>query len=206
VADDPILGATVANIRRVEKYISALTHRLRSDLRVEDAYAAWCRAHGLIPGAVAYVVAPSQLIAIVTEFDRDFATLERLVRESLLPHYPPVPALAECVLKDFIARSRGEQIELEAEPVDDVPPGRAAKDGEQQLEAQRIEQDVDWFYRAKIKQPPDKIRQLARDYLAALGEAREGDGRSTVQAGIERVERALAVLSLDPFTFSSLPK
>jgi hypothetical protein len=54
----------------------------------------------------------------------------------------------------------------------------------------RICRDVGWFYRRKIKSPPDKISSLAREYQAG---AHRTDTRQTVKAGIARAERLLDV-------------
>jgi hypothetical protein len=59
-----------------------------------------------------------------------------------------------------------------------------------------VSRDVRWFYRSRIKQPPDSIAQLARAYTAA----RKAEGahisaaKTTVKDGIRR---AAAFLGLD---------
>ena len=52
-----------------------------------------------------------------------------------------------------------------------------------------IEDNVRWWYRAKIKHPPDSVSSLAEEY--AKRENRVTDARSVVQIGIQRAETLL---------------
>jgi hypothetical protein len=59
-----------------------------------------------------------------------------------------------------------------------------------QVNDDRHRRDVEWFYRAKLKDPPTPPYKLAKDYLetrARLGR----DQRKIVKAGIARAERIL---------------
>jgi hypothetical protein len=46
-----------------------------------------------------------------------------------------------------------------------------------------IERDVQWFYRARVKQSPDSVSRLAREYI---GDKERTNARSVVQDGIKR--------------------
>ena len=52
-----------------------------------------------------------------------------------------------------------------------------------------IEENVQWWYRAKVKNPTDSISSLAEEY--ATRENRVTDCRSVIQIGIERAETLL---------------
>ena len=53
------------------------------------------------------------------------------------------------------------------------------------VDVSQIRRDVDWFYRARVKAPPESIRSLALAYRD------RGDARRTVKPGIARAERLL---------------
>jgi hypothetical protein len=71
-------------------------------------------------------------------------------------------------------------------------PGRRPKG-----DGRHIQRDVEWLYRATVKDPRDTIRALAREYADRAG--RRSDARSVVQIGIQRARDLLAV-------FDPLPK
>jgi hypothetical protein len=61
--------------------------------------------------------------------------------------------------------------------------GRRPKGG-----GQHVARDVTWFYRRKVKQPPDRVSALAREYA---GSRHVDNPRVTVLDGIARAETLL---------------
>ncbi len=58
-----------------------------------------------------------------------------------------------------------------------------------------IARDIEWFYRARLKNPKDSIRAIAREYHATAHQVPKtdtADHRPTVRAGIERARHLLA--------------
>jgi hypothetical protein len=86
--------------------------------------------------------------------------------------------------------------------------GRAPKGGWKSDED--LARNVSWFYRSKLKDPPDSIRTLAAEYVRARAreKAEHGEGdddlddgrdaRPIVRDGIRRVQHLLAYLNASP--------
>lgn len=63
-----------------------------------------------------------------------------------------------------------------------------------------IDRDVDWYYRARVKQPRDSIHTLARAYRTrrqAAGVHVGSDARGLIRDGIRRAEHALDLLGAE---------
>ena len=56
-----------------------------------------------------------------------------------------------------------------------------------------LERAVRWYYRNRVKVPPDSIHDLARDYASWAG--RDNDSRSVVQDSIDQVEHYLKLMN-----------
>ena len=73
--------------------------------------------------------------------------------------------------------------------------GRAPKRGDTQHEDPI--RNTSWFYRVRVKVPPDSIRSLATEYARHVG--RDTDARAVIKNGIRRAEHFLACLDVpDP--------
>jgi hypothetical protein len=118
-----------------------------------------------------------------------------LVHHDLKLDYSWLPTLH---VTSFAAKALGELTgelhgPLRITPGDEMkqlPPGRRAKD-----EGRHIARDVEWFYRAEIKAPPDSIRSLAGEYAVTV--QRTNDARSAVQNGIKRAKPPPAAPAAD---------
>ena len=114
------------------------------------------------------------------------ASIHRLVvREMGLPH----PWLPRMLTSSFAAMLVGHSGALQFEPTVALA-GRGSKAG-----GAHVSRDVEWYYRAELKDPPDSIRSLAKEYAtpSASNRSKETDSRSVVQAGIRRAKTLLAV-------------
>lgn len=139
---------------------AALVDVLGSDPRIQAGYSAWDSS--------------ASLRAV-------HSALDRIVAEDLLlPH----PWLAQLLTKQFAARVIGLSGSLDVSPAVELP-GRNSKGA-----GKHIRRDVEWYYRAEIKSPPDSKRTLAIEWAAASG--RDNDARSVVQNGIKRAKELLA--------------
>ena len=79
---------------------------------------------------------------------------------------------------------------LEPDTPPGLPPGRAAKN-----RGGHIVRNVEWFYRAKIKYPPDTLYSIAKEHTTRNKTARVW--HSVVQTGIARAEQLLAAVEVD---------
>jgi hypothetical protein len=98
----------------------------------------------------------------------------------------PTPEAGESV-KVYVQRVRAfyRRRKLDEPPLQSSPGGF-------QVDAMRIQRDVEWFYRTQIKQPPDSTPAVAKNFK---------NDRRTVLTGIERARKELtsvAPLGLRP--------
>jgi hypothetical protein len=185
--DDNGVIQNTADAERVGHAADALVWVLGGDPRVQGAYAAWRMAHGLhgpFPDLDTFKR------ALLTDRDRDRDLMQRLVRDDLRLSYAWLPDLllydfATTVVAEITGASLG--VSLTAPRVEDLPAGRQPKGGWGQ-----VLRDVEWFYRATIKRPPDSVRALTREYERSA--ARHTDARSVVQTGMKRAKKLLAAL------------
>jgi hypothetical protein len=70
------------------------------------------------------------------------------------------------------------------------------KRGRQRQET--ISRNVEWLYRVHVHEPGESVRALARQYGLADGRQRSGDGRSVIQAAINRAKELLDFAHLPP--------
>lgn len=106
------------------------------------------------------------------------------------------PWLSRLLVQDCAMQPRGLAL------VPDIPADWPA--GKEKGGAPIVMRDIDYFYRAMVKRPPDSQRRIAREYLATL-KAREmvaGDGRATVYAAIKKARGLLSAFN----TSDNLPK
>jgi hypothetical protein len=98
--------------------------------------------------------------------------------------------LAHQLLQDFLGRAL-DRAALHVTPgIDlDTLPGRLSKN-----DGGHIRRDVSWYYRAKIKLPPDSINALGREEALRTGNP---NARTKVQAGIKRAEELLAIFGIE---------
>lgn len=182
----PAVG-TAAYMVKAGQAAEALVWFLGGDPRVRRAYAEWCRSHGLVRGEIVVAVDAYMRSALENK-ERDLAKLDSLVRNELGLEYP---WLAPLLLFAFGSTAIGNTGRLSLTPADlGLPAGRRAKG-----KGQYIARDVEWFYRAEIKVPPDTVRSIAKEHSAQAQSA--GLWHSVVQNGIARAKDLLAVMDIE---------
>ena len=183
--------STVGQAWRATQYVEAFVWVIGGDPRVQAAYLHWRAAHGLVKGRP---LTATEKASINREARRDMARLEQ-VRDQLGVPYTWLPF---ALLVDFVATLQGEltgdptlRFSL-AVPEDlNLPLGR--KRG-----GPYILRDVEWYYRAEIKQPPDTIYQLAKEHAKQEGLA--GPWHGSITIAIKRTKA-----HLNSFTVSDGP-
>jgi hypothetical protein len=179
---------TAAYMVKAGQAAEALVWCLSGDPRVQRAYADWCRAHRLVQGEIVDAV-NAYLRSPQLNKERDLATLDSLVRNELGLDYV---WLAPVLLFAFGNTAVGKAGRMTLTPADvGLPAGRRAKG-----KGEYIERDVEWFYRAEIKVPPDTVYAIAKEHAARAQSA--GTWHSVVQAGIVRAKQLLAVMDIEP--------
>ena len=182
-----------ADAERIGCACDAFVWVLGGDPRVRAAYAAWRVAHGLV-GPFADLA--TFRAAVLRDLEADLRLLERFVQTDLELSYVWLPQM---LLADFRLTVLGEvtgdsSLSVRTMPgtlMQSLPPGRRAK-----AHGRALVRDVEWYYRARVKRPPDSIRRLAAEYSQQAG--RVTDARSVVQTAVQRAEILLAAPSLDP--------
>ena len=165
---------------------------LAGDLRVQEHFESWVRAMDQLGHD-----GPPDWIPPDTPFDKVVAVIERgeidclanVLERMGVPWRWCAAALIKAVFPMMLynARHPHDQKLLSVEtawqfglPVGQAPP----HDG------QELGENVRWWYRHRIKHPPDSIRSLAEEH--ATRENRVTDCRSVVQTGIKRAEILLS--------------
>jgi hypothetical protein len=116
----------------------------------------------------------------------EIAAHERFVREQLgLTDWakwvgPALMGAWEC-------RRDGREFAIPVQLFVDMPLGKKPPN-----DGHNIERNVQWFYRAKVKHPPDSISALADEY--ALVSGRSTDARSVVQNGVQQAHALLDIV------------
>lgn len=191
---------------RTARACIALVGALADDPRVRAAYEAWQHAHGLPPilSRLACdhhdVDAASQFRdAVLTGHDSDLTAMGNLVAAMGLA-FDWLPQLLLAQFRTWaLSEATGEPLRLDvtvpAEQLNDPDwneKGRAPKKGHTHTED--LARNVAWYYRAEIKDPPDTVYGIAREYAAAAN--RHTPAHSVVDNGIARVKDLLAKIDL----------
>ena len=185
--------SNVANVGRMRQYAEALVGILRDDPRVNAAYQAYQAAHR-VPAA-----GPIDLTDLRQVFlhDRaqDLETIGHLVRESLgLPY----TWLAAALVSDFGVRAAAAVLGVEPAHVtleSSLPAEERPTDRRPLQEGGTIRRDVEWFYRTRVKHPPDTIDGLYREHVEQPAIAKAANSRAEAQAAIRRAEEFLSALN-----------
>jgi hypothetical protein len=174
---------TAANARRVEDvYQLAPRVLLEEDVRVQEAYRTFEQHIASTDPRVWDSLLRVEVAALVT-----------LVRDLGLSRYRWLPG---ALFWEF-CRVLGTDpilVELPKDVVATLDRGQAPKRGDTHQED--LERNIRWWYRVKVKRPPDAIRHIAREYV----DTRRAFGRTNVEAGkdvrkgIRRAEQLLACL------------
>lgn len=146
--------------QRMTLALEALLAILRTDPRVQRVYDAWLQSP---PG--------------------DEASGRRAVDAVIAEMHLPYPWLTPPLIRDFLASALNRHVQVTVD-LDELP-GRLSKN-----DGRHIRRDVEWYYRAEIKQPPDSISQLAREYAVVAG--RDTKAHSVIRNGIARAKDLLA--------------
>ncbi len=170
---DDFVVENLPDAERVLRAMRALIAVLvRDDARVQRFLQAWAeRPH---------------LPADNQSMRRDTDELRALVHELRLSEYQWLPS---ALFKEFV----GWSVELPAWTTDApwASKGRRPKDGPKQRED--LERNVEWFYRTRVKEPPDSEYAVGKEYAARENLTRRSQ-HSTIQAGIKRVRDLLACI------------
>lgn len=188
--DSNNLGA----MRRSLDAWAVLLRLLGTDERVQGAFMGWCLARDLTPDRFRRLQGgaddPTFDDAVRQGSTDAIAALERFVTDELqLPFTHQLPAL---LLDTFTLWAhnlkRGEPLRtLTFEPDADarrtLPVGRGPR--------RTLERDVAWYYRARVKQPPDPLTMLVAEYVRDDPATTRIDPHSVVSDAIARVHRWL---------------
>jgi hypothetical protein len=187
MAREKPLTRTRATFDQMGQATEALIWTLSADSRVQGAYDAWRdRQQGTTPAAV--------LACAIRNKPRDLAALQRFVRQDLqLQHAGLAPLLLMAFGLTLGLELNGQEhgrLSLTPDAAPELPRGRAAKN-----RGRHIVRDVEWFYRAKIKYPPDTPYAIAKEHAARAKTARVW--HSVVQHGIARAKQLLTAVEVD---------
>lgn len=180
---------------------TALLRLLADDPRVLAAWMNWCLTRGLTPARLRRVQqspdsgdAVSFEAAVSRDTGEALATLDVVVRDQLGLPFPVVSALLldnfRLWARDIATGPRPQRVlvlEPDAEAKRTMPIGRKPRT--------TLERDVLWYYRARVKQPPDLITTITAEWQQDDPAARV-EPHSTVSKAIARVHDWLAGLVL----------
>lgn len=173
---------TAADARRLED-VYRLTARvlLEDDARVQAAYQAFEQHVNATDPRLFDSLLCVELSALVT-----------LVRQLGVSRYTWLPG---ALFWEFcrVIGTEPINVELPRDVVATLDRGRAPKHGETHHED--LERNIRWWYRRKIKTPPDNVTTLAVDYVEqrrAAGINRTSEANKDVRDGIARIETLLA--------------
>lgn len=173
------------DLARVALARNVLLQTLSTDPRVQAVFRDWWNRRGFDRPIT---TVDAFRVAVLKDTAADLDRLDRLVRDDLGLDYPWLPAH---LLTDFRLVTLDPTARALIVPPDDltgIDVGRAPKRGAVQHED--IPRNVEWFYRARIKDPRENVTAIAAEY--ARKARRRTDARSVVQAGIKRAETLLA--------------
>jgi hypothetical protein len=187
---DPIV-TNQHDFERVAVAARAFVSVLFDDPRVRAFYLSWRDAVDRRELGVT-VHELSDLALLVVD---DVAKLDALLRTIGLDEYSAW--LPKSLLREFWCAYTGDEVDWFDTPILTgwKERGRAPKDGETQQED--LKRNVSWFYRTRVKVPPDSVRSIAKEYAASV--ERETDARSVIRDGIRRAHDLLACVDVpDP--------
>ena len=158
------LTPTRATLDQMAQATDALLWTLSHDPRVHGAYDHWRgRQRGTTRTALLHSIQENK--------PSDLATLHRFVREELhLTHTGLAPLLLMAFGLTLGLELSGQQdgrLAFVPDAPPQLPPGRAAKN-----RGGHIVRNVVWFYRAKIKYPPDTSTRIAKEHTTRNKTAR----------------------------------
>lgn len=199
--------------------IHALLVALSGDPCILRAYASWCdratKPYSKLPASAPSWLANAELArGMWADYNRDLARIEYVLSRELRLTYqwlaPTLLRIFHAVLTDHASgggvldlsfskyridatRQPGETLRAYIKRISaaDAPPkGRRRVKGS----GAHIARDVDWYYRAEIKQPAESVISLARAYAREVN--RTTEARSVVYIGIQRAKDILAGITL----------
>jgi len=199
---------TFASLSYALRAATYALHHLARDSRVLAVWAAWCLDRGLTPKAmkgwrtaIASGADRTVLDTVIDESrDTMIADLAEFCRDGLGLAYPWLPSvLFDCFrlwVEDIVEgrldagherRVLGWRLTEEWRAA--VPPGRRRD---------TCERDVAWWYRVRVKYPPEAPENLSREVIPATtrDRTRARQRSSTPHKAIKHVEMALASLTL----------
>jgi hypothetical protein len=206
---------TSADLERVRLALATFLELLSDDPRVRAEYAAWLRRaeledlikvykRGLVDKATAESLEALQHISanMFAGREADLIDFDGFTRQVLGLQYPWLArALFGLFGKTVLAAIKGQGPKIRFKATVDVDPpdfdwpvvGRRSRNA-----GRDIARNVVWFYRSGVKQPPDSIASLAREYLAREYPGtmrRSSDARSVVRNGINQARSLLDLVS-----------
>ena len=182
----------VGAMQRACRIATELLQYLADDPRVMGAFMGWCLARGVSPDRLRLAQHhPAERAAVMAALQHDPAdAVERIgtfVREVLSLSLPWLPSL---LLDTFylwaVNISTGTAIHIPSLAPDEqswatMPRGR--------VRLANIPRDVGWYYRVRVKHPPDAIATIANEYAQVV--PRHNDAHSGVSMAIARVHECL---------------
>lgn len=167
----------------------ALINCLARDLRVIEARGEWARSEGASRCVSTILLARQDAIAGLA-WERERPSVERLLTSDLPCSAPWLPSwLADQALLVAYGAVTGQRIGvkfMQDFSTEKGPRRRVKGDGSS------LARDVEWLYRARIKQPTDTVSSLSREY-ADGDKARGKTARRVVQ---DAIVRAAVILEL----------
>jgi hypothetical protein len=191
----PVRVTNRGDAGRVVMAIGAFLDVLSRDLRVLEAGRAWSARHDINRHLLALQGTPSD--AVVDAFVKscqevlpaDREAMRRLVHDGLrIPHRPWVAIeLLRCfsIAAYNAVNPREPKLYMPAiHMVPNYPKGRMPRNA-----GADIKEHVQWYYRADIKDPPDRIAELEREWSEKAG--RQTEAHSVIRNGIEQAKALL---------------
>lgn len=171
---------------RLTAAMGAFIVALVTDPRAEYQYPGWLETRRRLTAMLERLPQERQLTALELYRPEELKAHERFVREQLgLADWanwvgPALMAAWEC-------RMEGRDFSIPVSILVDTPVGKKPR-----ADGQAIARNVQWFYRVKVKNPPDSISMVADEYATMSG--RTTDARSVVQNGIQQAHALLDIV------------
>lgn len=183
---------------------------LMGDLRIEAPYQAWLVHRDIArlerralawqgtPQQQQYTGALWQALYRIPDPD-EIEAVSQVLREMGVPWPWVAPALVCAAFPVTLSNTRlpaDERRDLGAvvQMVATATPGRLPTE-----DGNRIRRHVDWWYRRKIKHPPDSLRELEQKELTRTGQQTIARRHSTVIQGIQQAEYLLELWEPGPY-------
>jgi len=175
---------------RLETTAIAWILQLEQDERVEQPYLVWLDARAAVNQQFASLPEPELAVLAASYAALEGVWMARVLRDDLGLATARAAWSAPALAHFWECRVTGEKFEIPVLIPKETPIGKHPRD-----RGADIERNVIWLYRHTVRQPPESIHDLAREYEAATG--RRTDARSVVRNGIAQARALLAIIDRD---------